>query len=400
MLIKIDETAIQYIEEHYESLNLQSSEIKSLDNIAKSFYEGYHTISASLEVLEFLTKLDLLEYKSKRVYSYLLSKFTFLPAYEDFCTDYIIVKSSDVIFRKVENDNKCIFEVPLRYFTDFMSAGPTILLSEDISDCIFYEKLAAKYIEENRQRLNINLCFDHVPGNGGGSYRVYKHKVEAGRITLAIADSDKTYPEDNIGDTLLKLNTTYNLYKDNKVTNLIALNVREKENLIAPSLYLMCTNSGSKESLNKLLKIEVSSEFSTLLKYIDLKDGIKAKALKGNENRKKYLESLFKEFSDLVACSYEEIDDQDDEFPIMEGIGRGFESFLSDVLDRGLEKKLEEKQKIAQKFSIPEEVMKELESSITIKSQLFNHLPNYLEEEWQSLCQKIISWGCCAHPVA
>ncbi|MEN3772095.1 hypothetical protein [Priestia megaterium] len=400
MLIKIDDTIIQYLEKNYQSLDSQSQEIKSLNNIAKAFYEGYHTISASLEVLEFLTKLDILEYTSKYVYSHLLSKFTFLPAYESFCTDYILVKGSDLNFSRIETDNNCIFEVPLKYFTGFMAAGPTTLISEDISDCIFYEKLARKYIEENRQRININLCFDHTPGNGDGTYRIYKHKIEANRITLAIADSDKTYPEDNIGETLLKLKNTYNDYKDNTVTSLIGLNVREKENLISPSLYLMCTNSGSKASLEKLLKVETSSELNIFLKYMDLKDGIKAKSLKGNENRRKYFEDLFKEFSDLTACSYEEIDDQEDDFSIISGIGRSFENFLNDVLDEGLEKKLDEKRKVAEELNIPEEIIVNLEKIIAMKNNLFEYVPEYLKEEWENLCQKIVSWGCCPGPLA
>jgi hypothetical protein len=400
MLIKIDETVTEYIIENYSALNEDSPEIEALDNIAKALSEGYHVISASLEVLEVLAKLELLENKSQRMYSYLLSKFVFLPAYEDFCSEYILVKSNSFEFSINEEHNKYIFEVPIKYFTKLVTVTPTALVSEDLSDCLFYERLAKKYIEEKKKRLNINLCFDHTPGNGDGTYKSYEYKIRQRRLSLAIGDSDKSYPDDNIGTTLLKISTVYNTYKANAIAGLFQLNVREKENLISPSLYLLSANSSAVPTLKKLYKLETSNILHTKLKYIDLKDGIKARTLKTNENRKKYLEEVFRGVSELVACTYEEIDNQEDEFRIMEGVGREIDVFYNDILGNGLELKLAEKKKIANEVGIPESVIKRMEENIAIKSNLFDHLPEYLKDEWENLCIKVISWGCCAELIA
>ena len=78
----------------------------------------------------------------------------------------------------------------------------------------------------------------------------------------------------------------------------------------------------SKEFLLKLCKIENSHIHQEKLRYIDLKDGITAKSLKTNIERKSYLEGFSMMLQNLIACTFEEIDSRDDEFLIMQGIGK------------------------------------------------------------------------------
>ncbi|MGR5960119.1 hypothetical protein ACT7DM_16980 [Bacillus cereus] len=202
MLIKIDDTVTEYIESNKQSLDLDSLEIRALDNIAKAYQEGQHIISASLDALEILTKLDLLENNSRRIYHYLLNKFTFLPAYENYFGIYILVKSNDCDFYRNDTQNdKIIYEVPLNRFSKLQAIRETVLLAEDSRDCDFYEKIANKYISENKAEINVKLNFDPLPGGGIRSYDALKRKIDRGAIVLAIADSDKSYPKDKIGET-------------------------------------------------------------------------------------------------------------------------------------------------------------------------------------------------------
>ncbi|MGR6001229.1 hypothetical protein ACT7C7_25065 [Bacillus cereus] len=141
MLIKIDDTVIQQIKSKLHSINITSPEVKALNNITTAIKEGFHIISASLDTLEFLYKFDLLEHDSKRMYFSVFSKFTYLSSYEQFCEDCILIKDSSCIFNRTNTvTNKTVFEIPIDYFSHLVSILPTILLSEDMSDCEFYEK--------------------------------------------------------------------------------------------------------------------------------------------------------------------------------------------------------------------------------------------------------------------
>ncbi|MCU4862032.1 hypothetical protein [Bacillus cereus] len=406
MLIKIDDTVTEYIESNKQNLNLDSLEIRALNNIAKAYQEGYHIVSASLDALEILAKLDLLEYNSQRTYHYLLSKFTFLPAYENYFGSYILVKSSNFDFyRNKTQKKKIIYEVPLNKFSKLQAIRETVLLAEDSRDCDFYEKLANKYISENKSEINVKLNFDPLPGGGIRSYDALKRKIHRESIVLAIADSDKSYPKDKVGETLSKLKQVYNEYFQTSIIDLHGLKVREKENLIPPSMYSMCCNSSGKDVIEKLEEIERLSEHQSKLMYLDIKEGIKAKAVKDLQYQE-YFQELF-EVIDLISCTLEEVAQKDNKDVLMMGIGGKIEEFVNDYFEDGLEKKLEKKKLVLQKKNIPEQVIKKIEQEIknmeeyVVKKQnLVENLPDYLKNEWDELCHKIISWGCCDDHIA
>ncbi|PHB52893.1 hypothetical protein COE92_18345 [Bacillus wiedmannii] len=400
MLIKIDDTVINQIQNSNPPLTEVSEEVIALNNIATAISDGLHIITASLETLEFLYRFELLTHNSRRMYFNLFDKFTYLPAYEDFFCEYILVKNRDISFSRKRQGEHIIFEVPINHFTRVMSISPSVLLSEDMSDCEFYEKIAKKFISENQQKINTNLQFRLVSGGGSGAFKSYEYELNKNNLVLTISDSDRTYPTDKIGSTLLKLRSVYNKYKQDRVTELIELDVREKENLISPSLYLLCYNVCSKEYLLSLCELESSPLHQEKLRYMDLKGGIRAESLKGNTARKNYLKELFDDASHLVACTFEEIDSKKDDFLIIEGIGGNLDKFSNDILDDGLERSLEQKKNLPAHTSVPEHVIRELEEKILKKQKLFNNLPEYLKGDWEKLSKKIISWGCSNEPVA
>ncbi|QPW51900.1 hypothetical protein G9298_30175 (plasmid) [Bacillus thuringiensis] len=397
MLIKIDETVMEDIKEQLQSMDEESLEIKVLDNLATAVREGYHIIIASLEVLEFLKKLTLLENKSKRIYEQLFLRYAFLGAYEDFCNEYILIKSKNYSFNKTKHLGKCIYETPINFFEALITVFPTALVSEDLNDCIFYESLTRKYIVENKHKINVNLSLDYHHGGGQGSHKIFENKINDGRLTLAIADSDKSHPDDKIGNTLSELITVYGRYENDRIIDLYGLKVREKENLVPPSFYLLCANSGGREAVKKLLKVERAVEQQPKLKYMDVKDGLKVKDLKKDIVYRDYYEDLFKEVTDLIACSCEEINNKEDEFQLIQGIGGKLECFLEDVLGDGLERKLEQKRQIQ---GIPQDAIKIIEENIKKKNNLFSDLPEYVKNEWEVICTKIISWGCSEHHIS
>ncbi|HHP1049475.1 hypothetical protein [Bacillus thuringiensis] len=400
MLIIIDDTVAEYIRSNKEKLNWDSIETKALNNIAKALQEGYHIISvSSYDVLETLAKLDCLEWNARRTYETLSQKFTFYLSYEDFCCSYILVKSNSFDFyRNDKEPNKIIYEVPLSRFSSFDLLFPTRLLSEDASDCDFYEKIAEKYISENKDEINVKLKFDQISGGGSQSYVNYEREINKGSKILAICDNDKSYLEDKEGETFRQLQKIYDKNKKESIIEFHGLKVREKENLIPPSMYRMCCNNSGNDVLNKLEEIERLDEHQSKLMFIDIKEGIEAKVAK-DEKFKEYYRELF-EVVDLISCSLEEVDEKGDKDILMMGIGRKFDAFINDVFEGGLEEALEGKKKIAQKVGIPVDVIKKMEEDILKKQNLINNLPDYLKDEWRELCHKLISWGCCEYPPA
>lgn len=399
MLIKIDETVSEFIKNNKDGLKRDSDEIKALNNIAKALQEGYHIVSGSYDVLRTLAKLDCLEWNAQRTYETLAQRFTFSLSYEEFCCSYVLVKSNSFgFYRNDKESDKVIYEVPLNEFTTFGKLFPTRLLSEDYSDCVFYEKIAKKYISENREEINVKLHFDSISGGGSQSYVVYDQEIEKGSKVLAICDNDKSYPEDKEGETSIQLKKIYNKYKKESIIELHELSVREKENLISPSMYKMCCNNSGNDILEKLEQIEMSDEHQSKLMFIDIKEGIVAKNLK-DEGFKEYYSELFK-VVDLISCSLDEVYTGNDDDILMMGIGRKLEAFIRDVFDGGLEEILEEKKALVQTVGIPDYVMEKLANDILKKQNLIENLPDYLKSEWNNLCKKIISWGCCENPLA
>ncbi|MFZ5354691.1 MAG: hypothetical protein ACOZCL_18470, partial [Bacillota bacterium] len=380
-----------------DNLDIYTPEIIALNNIAIAYREGYHIIIASLEVLELLNKLEILDKSSRSIYNNLLSKFTFLESYEQCFTCCIIISSNECRFERNENNSKIVYQVPLVYFQNLSVLHPCILLAEDISDCEFYFKMGIKFLKEMNHYMNVKLQFDWCNGGGYNSYKWLKYHVESERVVLSIADNDKSYPEDRIGETLHELKKVFLANKNSSIIDLYELEVREKENLISPSIYMLCSNITSKDTIDKLAKIELHDKHQEKLRYLDIKDGIIAKKLKNCSQLKSYYSELFTDISDLISCTIEEIDLQDDDTILMNGIGNSLNAFVKDVLDDGLESKLLE---VKNRPNISKEYIENIESKIKTKSNLVSFIPSYIKSDWESLCKKIISWGCCHEIIA
>ncbi|AWX56926.1 hypothetical protein AB432_018555 [Brevibacillus brevis] len=394
MLIKIDDSVIEFLETNKEILTFESNEIKSLNNLARAQMDGHHQVISSYATLKYLRNYPLIEQSCRGIYTSLLAKCTFFFSLEEFCTDYIIVTS------KVENEivrgfsgKKHIFKVSLDYFYLMDRISATTFISEDLSDCEFYEKIAKKYIQENRNRLNMKLNLDHCGGGGVNTYKELDYKINRKKIVLVVSDSDKLYPTGKVGETLAQITKVYAKYQANSIVDIYSLEVREKENLIPPSLYLLCSNGSCRDVLNMLHEIELLDKHREKLKYIDIKDGVKAKQLK-NEEHLQFLKDLLIDVPNLIACSLDDIDKQKDETVLLQGIGGKIEEFERDILEDGLEKKLDDKRRLQPKPEIEKAII-QLENKIEKKTNLFNILPDYVKPEWEFLCKKVISWGCC-----
>ncbi|MGX6443574.1 hypothetical protein ACWM35_10180 [Neobacillus sp. K501] len=389
MLIKIDTSVVDFIKTNIHNLTESSDEISALNNLAISSMHGIHIVFATLPALEFLMKLELLDFSSRKIYNSIFTRFSMLGSYQSLFNSYIVVKDTNCTLKRVNN----VFEVPLNYFSHILSVNPTKLLCEDISDYKLYTKLAKKYIKEHHTTYNLSLSFDFVNGGGDRSGLNYENLlIDKNQISLAIADSDKKVPHGDIGNTLKGLRSSFNRFGQNKVTDLIGLSVREKENLIPPSIYELCSNSSLDELINKLMMIESSKEHYEKLFYLDIKDGLQAKQLKNNSSQMEYYKDMFREIPELISCTVDEIDNLHDEDFIIRGIGTSLmDNFVTNVLEDGLDKQLKTKKELS---SLDPIIITMLEDKIKIKDHLFNNIPDFIKPHIVEICETIIAWGC------
>lgn len=78
MLIKIDDSLVEYIDLNKSKPDLISLELQSLANLTLAYRDGKHILIGSLVALEYLKNLNLLEESSRRIFSFCIQGFLFL----------------------------------------------------------------------------------------------------------------------------------------------------------------------------------------------------------------------------------------------------------------------------------------------------------------------------------
>lgn len=146
------------------------------------------------------------------------------------------------------------------------------LLSEDTTDCEFYDDLSSKL----NDKVGVKIEFRHVGAAGKNIAKALTKAITHNHdIVFAICDSDKFHPEDNVGDTAKYLiDEAEKLSQQNYVHfghNI--LEVSEKENLIKPSEYQKV--HGQSKKLEPYLIMEKDQKMMKYLRYFDFKSGLK-----------------------------------------------------------------------------------------------------------------------------
>ena len=189
-----------------------------------------------------------------------------------------------------------ILSLGLDHIIDFelVLSSRVTLLSEDISDCEFYESLSLHYCKANNIFDGFNIKFKRSAAAGKNIATKLKATVEHNQeIVFAICDSDKTYYEEitsyktadyllTAADELYELKYHY--------FALYVLEVSEKENLILPTEYYQFINSRKKGCADRFIELESNADICHYLKFIDFKLGITKAVYAANET---YYEDLF-----------------------------------------------------------------------------------------------------------
>lgn len=177
---------------------------------------------------------------------------------------------------------------------DLYISSRITLLSEDLSDCKFYQHLGIEYCKIKKIYEGYNINFKRIAGAGPNIGRQLKESVTHNReIVLAICDSDKRHPEEMSSDkTANYLDTAKNELFDSDYNYFFTyvLEVSEKENLILPSEYDKFVERRMKSTVDRFIELENNEEISHYLRFIDFKVGITKATYLANV---KYYEDLF-----------------------------------------------------------------------------------------------------------
>lgn len=278
----------------------------------------------------------------------------------------------------VQVDGKEIFIVNVLKVDEIKES---VIMCENESDARFYLNV---FNWLNESAIS-SVSLSNVPYGGGGGEAILSVGKE-NKAIFVVADSDKDYNSASYGSTYKGVKEKVKEVKKTAVfpIELYAPNVREKENLFPYLQYKSAPSiSGPKKKVLELLGEEMNEE---ILRFFDIKDGIKRKKLKDATWKGKYdffLQKCIdaKIINDISTCSGC-VDDCD---------AKGCEHKKEELLP-GIKK---------EKGDILESVSKDFFKNSTKKTISDTDLDKFLGnqgfiiDEWASVADKMSSYGCC-----
>ena len=243
----------------------------SLNNLFLGYAEGNLLLSASPELLDFLsTGLD--DSLSKRVINHLQHKAL---------VRYNVLWQTKVV---LNNPNVHDHEIAIDFFRQSSAIQPPIVLCENLKDTEFYFALCREYFGE--------VFINTKNGQGGGGSSVadsLEHIVVSNdRFCLCIVDSDMKFPGAKEGGTYkaisnkgLEPSSTYHVHK---------LNVHEIENLIP--IDFMCQHIRDNRVRSFAKRLKGIDKNGDILSFYDVKKGINSKNIRE--------ERLYYDFAEII----------------------------------------------------------------------------------------------------
>lgn len=189
--------------------------------------------------------------------------------------------------------NKNVFYVP---FNCMKNISQSRLLVENESDGHFYNDLVLRLLSEKRL-YNYTLSLEIDSFSGSGADRKIKELSGKGMFLYCIADTDKSFAQDEMGSSYKNAYSEYNKIKNNNIIYFFEMNYREKENWIPPQLYIFL-----KKDLEGLLS--VFNNKIDKYRYFDIKDGIKMRTIRSNKWKAIYNQILL-DLSQNGLCKYD-----------------------------------------------------------------------------------------------
>lgn len=374
MWIEIPDEIEEYL---YNIDDAMSKSSLAINALLESMLKGQHIVYATRRLLDIISKLPYINPSNKAFICWIKQQYIYLYGCRDI-VEYKIRVTTDEESISV-NDN--IYIVPLDYFFDFRESK---LLTENEADGEFFVDIY-DFIRKNKKVGDFySIRFENDSCHGANVASKIIQNAKENRIAICILDSDREMKDSKVGSTYKGANKSFNKVKDNHIMLLKALDVREKENLFPPSAYMLLCE----EKIAFLMVLHQFVEEEKIIKYFDIKDGIKYKKYKIN-GWEQYYKAVIDEMTrvGLYKLPQQEKEDNDD-FICIEGIGEKICNVLCKVL---LEEEIASEE-ILYSRGITEDKKQKVRE---VRKSLKDILPPYMYTEWEQIHKLLFSWGCC-----
>jgi len=179
MLIEIDDSVMMALKN--ENPN-DEHVILSLTNLFVSSYQGYHILHASIDSLEYFSKMNLGKIAQTTIQ-------TLIKKYSSYKSLTKNISKKLIIYK-----NKCIQNIGSDFSMDISNVAAinkSVLISENHQDGYFYLSLARELAKESKQNWEINMSIESCGGSQIKETANNTINTEK-RFSLMIVDSDKT----------------------------------------------------------------------------------------------------------------------------------------------------------------------------------------------------------------
>lgn len=266
MLIYLNDDILRKFKEN----NYTEEELDCLESIISSHIQSKHFVFATRKGISFLANFSETSRTARKSMKILEIKYPTIHSFLQSLKVKIMVINGVNIFEREENENSTIFKVSLDYFKTSNVLENVKLISENIEDSYFYKE----YLNYYKKNIPLGICsvaVEETEGNGHGITKNSLKKIQRGNMILIITDSDKKHPTATLGNTSRTLKREYEKFKDYSISDLIILDVHEKENLIPYKMYYI--HNTMHKTLKKIEHIEknIDPNFSC---YFDFKLGL------------------------------------------------------------------------------------------------------------------------------
>lgn len=211
---------------------------EALSNIGHAVKSGIHILYCERKVLEVLYKSEFLDDGTKRIYKKFFLSGSEMKEYFNSTKFYVQLIGEKQIIKKEQIMDKNILKMSIDYLIETTLLNEVMIICEDIDDYYnVYGKIGEYYLYKNKiDKLKIRL--NAVSGSGSGISNSFKKKMDENKyFVIAIADTDKIAPKDDIGKTLKDLLEEYNKIKDKCLGEIFYSKFNEVENLIPMYIY-------------------------------------------------------------------------------------------------------------------------------------------------------------------
>lgn len=374
MWIEIPDEIEEYLFNIDDAMSKSSLAINAL---LESMLKGQHIIYATRELLDKISKLPYINPSNKAFICWIKQQYIYLYGCRDIVEYKIRVTTDADVISVIEN----IYKVPLDYFYDFRESK---LLTENESDGKFFVDIY-DFIRKNKKIGDYySVRFENDSCHGANVSSKIAQNAKENRIAICILDSDREMEGSKVGPTYKGAKNSFNRVKNNHIMHLKALDVREKENLFPPNAYMLLCE----EKMPFLRVLHQFIEEEKIIKYFDIKDGVKYKKYKINgweQYYKAVIERLIQE--GIYKLPQQEEEDKDN-FICIEGVGER----ICDVVCKVLLEEEIKSEEILDKRGMTEDRKQDVRK---MRKSLKDILPQYIYAEWEQIHKLLFSWGCC-----